>query len=481
MKKKGNYDILSFKYPPFQAGAKQREMERGSPQKIAFTWRGINLDSFDQAWELICQYCKSNITEVAYNTWFSRLKPVSLDFSKGTAIVEAPNEFHKQTLLRCYSDLLKEAFDNVFGGGITFQICVHEELKRQQKSEEADPFEQGDYELTFDTFVVGPSNRFAHAACQAVAAKPALLYNPLFIYGSSGLGKTHLLNAVAKEFKKNFPDRTVIYAKSEDFTNEIITAIAQGTTPAFREKYRKADLFLMDDIQFIAGKASTEEEFFHTFNTLYDAKKQIVLTADRPPKDISILSDRLKTRFEWGLLADVQPPEFETRVAIIARKAESLNLEIPETVCEYIANKLKSNIRQLEGTVKKLRAYHLLEGKPINIATAQAAISDIINDSQPTPVTVDKIIEEVARTYGGITPEDIRSQKRNANISKARQVSMYIVREITQMSMVEIGETFGGRDHSTVVYAVRQVEKDLKKDPHTKAMVDDIIKNIRDR
>ena len=478
MKKNGNYDILSLEYRPFAEG---RDRGECSPQKIAFTWRGINLDSFDQAWELICQYCKSNITEVAYNTWFSRLKPVSLDFSKGTAIVEAPNEFHKQTLLRCYSDLLKEAFDNVFGGGITFQICVHEELKRQQKPEEADPFEQGDYELTFDTFVVGPSNRFAHAACQAVAAKPALLYNPLFIYGSSGLGKTHLLNAVAKEFKKNFPDRHVIYAKSEDFTNEIITAIAQGTTPAFREKYRKADLFLMDDIQFIAGKASTEEEFFHTFNTLYDAKKQIVLTADRPPKDISILSDRLKTRFEWGLLADVQPPEFETRVAIIARKAESLNLEIPETVCEYIANKLKSNIRQLEGTVKKLRAYHLLEGKPINIATAQAAISDIINNSQPTPVTVDKIIEEVARTYGGITPEDIRSQKRNANISKARQVSMYIVREITQMSMVEIGETFGGRDHSTVVYAVRQVEKDLKKDPHTKAMVDDIIKNIRDR
>ena len=478
MKKNGNYDILSFEYRPFAEG---RDRGECSPQKIAFTWRGINLDSFDQAWELICQYCKSNITEVAYNTWFSRLKPVSLDFSKGTAIVEAPNEFHKQTLLRCYSDLLKEAFDNVFGGGITFQICVHEELKRQQKPEEADPFEQGDYELTFDTFVVGPSNRFAHAACQAVAAKPALLYNPLFIYGSSGLGKTHLLNAVAKEFKKNFPDRTVIYAKSEDFTNEIITAIAQGTTPAFREKYRKADLFLMDDIQFIAGKASTEEEFFHTFNTLYDAKKQIVLTADRPPKDISILSDRLKTRFEWGLLADVQPPEFETRVAIIARKAESLNLEIPETVCEYIANKLKSNIRQLEGAVKKLRAYHLLENKPINIATAQAAISDIINNSQPTPVTVDKIIEEVARTYGGITPEDIRSQKRNANISKARQVSMYIVREITQMSMVEIGQTFGGRDHSTVVYAVRQVEKDIKKDPHTKAMVDDIIKNIRDR
>ncbi len=485
MKKIGNYDILSAEYRPFERMPQKDEvweMKRDSPQKIAFTWRGINLDSFDQAWELICQFCKSNITEVAYNTWFSRLKPVSLDFDRATAIIEAPNEFHKQTLLRCYSDLLREAFENVFGGGISFQICVHEELKvQQQQQPQEDTMDQDDYELNFDTFVVGPSNRFAHAACQAVAAKPALLYNPLFIYGSSGLGKTHLLNAVAKEFKKNFPDRSVIYIKCEDFTNEIIEAISRGTTAAFREKYRRADLFLVDDIQFIAGKNSTQEEFFHTFNTLYEAKKQIVLTSDRPPRDIATLEDRLKTRFEWGLTADVQAPDFETRIAIIARKAESLHLDIPESVCEYIANKLKSNIRQLEGAVKKLRAYHLLENKPINIATAQAAISDIINNSQPTPVTVDKIIEEVARTYGGITPDDIRSQKRNANISKARQVSMYIVREITQMSMVEIGQTFGGRDHSTVVYAVRQVEKDLKKDPHTKAMVDDIIKNIRDR
>lgn len=350
MKMSGNYDILSLEYRPFAEGAEKREMPWDSPRETAFTWRGINLDSFDQAWELICQYCKSNITEVAYNTWFSRLKPVSLDFDRATAVIEAPNEFHKQTLLRCYSDLLKEAFDNVFGGGISFQICVHEELKQQQAA--PDPFEQDDYELTFDTFVVGPSNRFAHAACQAVAAKPALLYNPLFIYGSSGLGKTHLLNAVAKEFKKNFPDRSVIYAKSEDFTNEIIAAIARGTTPAFREKYRKADLFLMDDIQFIAGKNSVQEEFFHTFNTLYEAKKQIVLTSDRPPRDIATLEDRLKTRFEWGLTADVQAPDFETRIAIITRKAESLHLEIPETVCEYIANKLKSNIRQLEGAVK---------------------------------------------------------------------------------------------------------------------------------
>ena len=440
------------------------------------------MESFDQAWELICDYCRSRITDVAYKTWFDRLKPLSLDFEAGMAQIEAPNEFHKQTLLRCYSDLLSEAFQSVFGSQIAFAITVPEE----RKAAPAPSAESDGYDLTFDTFVVGPSNRFAHAACQAVASQPATLYNPLFIYGNSGLGKTHLLNAIANEFKKNYPDRSVVYAKSEAFTNEIIEAIARGTTPAFREKYRKADLFLMDDIQFIAGKISVQEEFFHTFNTLYEAKKQIVLTSDRPPKDISTLDDRLKTRFEWGLTADVQPPEFETRIAIIIRKAESVGLDIPETVCEYIANRLKNNIRQLEGAVKKLRAFHLLENKPINIATAQAAISDIINNNQPAPVTVDKIIEEVARTYsgnvpGGITPEDIRSQKRSANISTARQLSMYIAREITQMSMVEIGQTFGGRDHSTVVYAIRQAEKNIKKDPRTKALVDDIIKNIRSR
>ena len=482
MKSNGDYGIISTEYRPFQEEPHFNwdwEIQRVRPLKFTMCWRGIGLDSFDQAWELICQYCKTHISEVAYNTWLERLKPVSLDFERGVAIIEAPNKFHMSTVHSFYSKLLQDAFDNVFGGGVSFQICLPDEVP--QPAPQPVREEEEDYELNFDTFVVGPSNRFAHAACQAVAAKPALLYNPLFIYGSSGLGKTHLLNAVAKEFHKNFPDRTVIYVKSEEFTNEIIAAIAQGTTPAFREKYRKADLFLMDDIQFIAGKNSTQEEFFHTFNTLYEAKKQIVLTSDRPPKDIATLDDRLKTRFEWGLTADVQPPDFETRIAIISRKAESIGLDIPESVCEYIANRLKSNIRQLEGAVKKLRAYHLLENKPVNVATAQAAISDIINNSQPTPVTVDKIIEEVARTYGGITPEDIRSQTRNANISKARQVSMYIVREITQMSMVEIGQTFGGRDHSTVVYAVRQVEKDLKKDPHTKAMVDDIIKNIRDR
>lgn len=435
------------------------------------------MDSFDQAWEIICEYCKAQITDVAYKTWFSRLRPVSMDFDNGLAIIETPNEFHKQTLQRCYSDLLESALRNVFGDNIGFKLVVQEEDPPPAGKEAS---QDDGYELTFETFVVGPSNRFAHAACQAVASKPALLYNPLFIYGNSGLGKTHLLSAVSREFQNNFPDRSVVYVKSEDFTNEVIEAIARGTTAALRTKYRSADLLLVDDIQFIGGKTSTQEEFFHTFNTLYEAKKQIILTSDRPPKDIATLEDRLKTRFEWGLTADVQAPEFETRVAIIRRKAESFDFDIPENVCEYIANKLKNNIRQLEGAVKKLRAFHMLEGRPVNVATAQTAISDIINNSQPTPVTVDKIIEEVARTYQ-VTPEDIRSQKRNAAVSKARQVAMYVVREITQMSMVEIGQTFGGRDHSTVVYALRQMDEKLEKESHTKDTVNDIIKNIRDR
>lgn len=435
------------------------------------------MDSFNQAWEIICEYCKSQITDVAYKTWFSRLKPVSMDFENGVAIIEAPNDFHRQTLLRCYSDLLEQALKNVFGNNIGFSLIIQED--KPQPAEKNIPQDDG-YELTFETFVVGPSNRFAHAACQAVASKPAILYNPLFIYGNSGLGKTHLLSAISKEFTNNFPGQSVVYVKSEDFTNEVIEAIARGTTSSLRNKYRNADLFLVDDIQFIGGKVSTQEEFFHTFNTLYEAKKQIVLTSDRPPKDIATLEDRLKTRFEWGLTADVQEPEFETRVAIIRRKAESFDFDMPENVCEYIANKLKNNIRQLEGAVKKLRAFHLLENRPVNIATAQTAISDIINNSQPTPVTVDKIIEEVARTYQ-VSPEDIRSQKRNASVSKARQVSMYVVREITQMSMVEIGQTFGGRDHSTVVYAMHQMERRMEKESHTKDTVNDIIKNIRDR
>ena len=307
-----------------------------------------------------------------------------------------------------------------------------------------------------------------------------MLYNPLFIYGNSGLGKTHLLYAICNEISKNYPQMNIIYIKGDEFTNELIEAIRRGTTVEFHQRYRKADILLVDDIQFIAGKDSTQEEFFHTFNTLYEAKKQIVLTSDRPPKDIATLEERLLTRFEWGLTADVQPPDFETRIAIIKRKAELLEIDLPDNVAEYIANRLKNNIRQLEGAVKKMKAYYLLAGEALSVSTAQAAISDIINNHQPAPMTIEKIIEEVARTFG-TSPEDIRSPKRSANISSARQIAMYVVREITQLPMTSIGEAFGGRDHSTVVYAIQQVEKNIGRDPKTRDTVQDIIKNIRDR
>ena len=435
------------------------------------------MESFTEAWNLICDFCKNRITEVAFTTWISRIEPVTLDFNQGTAILKVPNDCPRQTLERCYPPLLTEALDEVFGPGLKVKFVVPEELG-QQKEERFQS--DTDYDYTFDTFIVGPSNKFAHAASIAVATKPATLYNPLFIYGNSGLGKTHLLYAICNEISFRHPQMNILYIKGDEFTNEMIEAIRHGTTQEFRQRYRKADILLVDDIQFIAGKESTQEEFFHTFNSLYESKRQIVLTSDRPAKDIATLEERLLTRFEWGLTADIQPPDFETRLAIIRRKAELLDITIPENVCEYIANRLKNNIRQLEGAVKKMKAYHLLNGQAPSIATAQAAISDIINNDQPTPFTVEKIIEEVARTFG-ITSDEIRSAKRSANISKARQMAMYVVREITQLPTEAIGSEFGGRDHSTVVYALQQMEKNIQKDSKIKATAEDIIKNIRDR
>lgn len=437
------------------------------------------MDSFLEAWNLICDYCKTRITDVAYKAWISRIKPIKLDFDAGDAILMVPNEFHRQTLTRCYTGLLSDAFNEIFGTGINICLTIPEEVDKQ-KSSDSNLAINSEYEFTFDTYIVGSSNKFAHAASLAVAANPAGAYNPLFIYGNSGLGKTHLLYAICNDIKKTHPQMKTLYIKGDDFTNELIEAIKKNTTGEFHNKYRKTDILLVDDIQFIAGKDSTQEEFFHTFNALYEAKKQIVLTSDRPPKEIQTLEDRLRTRFEWGLIADINPPDFETRIAIIKRKAELLDITLPDDVCEYIATKLKSNIRQLEGAVKKLKAYHLLAGEALTISATQNAIADILNNDQPTPVTVEKIIEEVANTFC-VTASDIRSSKRSSTISTARQIAMYVVREITQLSMVSIGEEFGGRDHSTVVYAIQQVERNIQKNPKTKGVVEDLIKNIRDR
>ncbi len=344
-------------------------------------------------------------------------------------------------------------------------------------------FLTGEYEYTFDNFIVGSKNEFAYTACKSVAMNPnsnVKPYNPLFIYGPSGLGKTHLLMAIKYEVKKQNPDMNIIYTNSETFTNDLVYALGKKTIKEFHQKYRHADFFLIDDIQFLSGKDRSQEEFFHTFNDLYQYGKQIVITSDRPPKDINIIEDRLKSRFEWGLLADISPPDLETRIAIIKRKAELLQIDIPDDIVNYIATKLKSNIRQLEGAVKKMKVYRLLTGSEPNLSVAQNVINEILNDNQPLPITVEKIIEEVGRTYN-VSPEDIRSNKRSGPISMARQVAIYIVREITQTSMKQIGQEFGNRDHTTIVYTLKKVQDLMKNNPHDKGIIEDLIKNIRDK
>lgn len=439
------------------------------------------MESFNEAWNVVCDYCKNNITDVAYKTWISRIEPIELNFEKGEATLLVPNEFHRQTLTRCYLPMLKDSFEAVFGSSININLTIPEEIKDSIQDEELLQSAHSDYEFTFETFIVGSSNKFAHAASLAVAANPAGAYNPLFIHGNSGLGKTHLLYAIGNDIKRSNPNKKIVYVKGDDFTNELIEAIQKAKTNEFRQKYRQTDVLLVDDVQFIGGKDSTQEEFFHTFNALYDFKKQIVLTSDRPPKEIKTLEDRLRTRFESGLIADVQPPDIETRIAIIRRKAELLDINISDEVCEYIASKLKSNIRQLEGVVKKLKAKNMLNGERPNITAAQESISDILSNETPPELTVEKIIDEVARTYG-VSSEEIRSNKnRRANLSSARHVAIYIVRELTNFSTTQIGKEFGNRHYSTIVYTIQQVESKMQKDSKMKETIEDIIKNIRDR
>lgn len=480
------------------------------------------MDTLKEVFDLAMLTCKDKISEVAYGLWLSDLKPISFDGNN--FVLSIKTEFKKNILEEKYMTLLTESFESVIGFSVNIQfVCETNHLTNatpinkpttyaqktpitQYSSQQSilstqttqiptytnpapdnysatnlavsdQPF-GGEYEYNFDTFIIGSSNKFAHAASWAVATNPAKSYNPLFIYGDSGLGKTHLVCAICEEIRKNNPTFNIIYVKGEEFTNELINAISRKNTQEFHDKYRAADLLAVDDIQFIGGKESTQEEFFHTFNTLYHAGKQIILTSDRPPKEIKTLEDRLRTRFEWGLLADIQAPDFETRMAIIKRKAELLHFIIPDDVCDYISNRLKTNIRQLEGVVKKLNAYNQLAGSAPTILLAQTAIKDILNDHQPLPMTVDRIVTEVARTYC-VTPEDIRGSKRAGNISIARQISMYIIREITPMSTTAIGEEFNNRDHSTVVYACQQVNKMIKQNTRVKEIIDDIIKNIK--
>ena len=435
------------------------------------------MDQLTSIWNQVLQELSQEISGVSFDTWIKPIRPVALT---ETAIrLSVPGNLNKNMIMTKFRSMLESCIE--LAAGRPYDLEVDCDTPEPEKAASSDPIRDQNTlnpKYSFETFVVGNNNNLAHAASLAVAEAPSQKYNPLFIYGGSGLGKTHLLTAIQTEIKRTHPDFVIMYVTCEQFTNELIAAIRAGSTEDFRMKYRVADLLLVDDIQFIAGKESTQEEFFHTFNSLHDAHKQIVIASDRPAKEIKSLEERLRTRFEWGLTADVQPPDFETRVAIVKRKAELLHLDLPEDVAEFIANHLKNNIRQLEGAVKKLNAYYMLEGIQPVISVAQNAIKDILNETQPVPVTIEKIIGEVSRTFN-VSPADIRGTKRNANVASARRVAIYILREVTGMSMEEIGREFSGRDHSTIVYSLKTMERDMKNDQHLRETVSDIIKNVK--
>ena len=440
------------------------------------------MNSVNDVFEFVKSYCEKQINKVVYNTWICCIEPVSINSEE--AVLEVPSVFVKGIIENKYKSLLKEAFAAVLGFEIEIKFVTKEDAPEEVKFDDSDNVPEGmiysgEYEYSFETFIVGNGNKLAHAAAQAVALNPSMAYNPLFIHGGSGLGKTHLLCAICHEIKKSRPNTNIIYIKGEDFTNEIVESIRKNRTPEFRKKYRGADILLVDDIQFISGKETTQDEFFHTFEALYNNNKQIILASDRPPKEIKTLEERLRTRFEWGLIVDIQPPDFETRLAILKRKADLMDLSIPDDVCYFICEKVKNNIRQIEGLVKKLKALELFSSnKKITIGIAQNALKDILSDNQPVTITVEKIINEVARTFD-VSPQDIRSNKRNGPISSARQAAMYIIREITDMPMSSIGAEFGGRNHSTVVYSNELYKKKIEEDQKIKEITEDIINNIK--
>ena len=443
-----------------------------------------------EKWDEILQIVKTehDLSDVSFNTW---LKPLTVyEVVDNVVTIIVPSEqVGLNYISKKYKLPLQVTISEVTGMencDINFilpeDVPKKEEVSPKAQSQDARCEEAHlNPKYTFDTFVVGSNNKFAQAAALAVAESPGDTYNPLFIYGGAGLGKTHLMHSIAHFIIDHDENSKVLYVTSEEFTNELIETIRNGNNSAmtkFREKYRNIDVFLVDDIQFIAGKDSTEEEFFHTFNALVDNGKQVVLTADRPPKEIKSLTDRLASRFVSGLLADIQTPEYDTRCAIIKRKAELLNFEIDDNVIQYIAGQIKSNIRQLEGITKKLHAMCVFGEQKPTIALAQTAIKDILTDVQPLHVTVDRIVDEVSRTTG-VSVDDIMSKKHTANVSDARKMCFYIIREVTDMSYKNIGSKFN-RDHSTVMYNIEKMEERIKTDSTLNSQVSDIISNIKD-
>lgn len=441
------------------------------------------MDSINEVLEAVKAYCKEKTSDATYAFYIKDIKAVSFENSN-TITLELRSEFVMKIVSDRYTALLKEAFKAILGFDVEILYVAAPPEDGEKADGSADQRDEkslpsGRYDFTFENFIKGPSNQFAFAAAQAVAANPSGAYNPLFIYGPSGLGKTHLLNAIQFEIKKNHPDFNIVYVDCEMFTNETISAIKTATMEQFRQKYRKADVLLIDDIQFLAGKESTQEEFFHTFNCLYEAGKQIVVTSDRPPKEMKRLNDRLCSRLEGGLLADVQPPDLETRTAIIRTKAAQFGMVLSEEVVQYIAENITSNVRQLEGVVKRLTAYRDILDDTITVDSVKRAIKDVIRTGTYIP-TPDVIIEESARSFQ-LSGADLRGQSRNKKTAMARQIAMYLMRNLTNLPLKEIGEEFGGRNHATVLSSIRKVEELLKSDPEISATVRDITSNINSK
>ena len=441
----------------------------------------MQIDSINDIWKAVCDNCIDNtyITEIAYGVWLADIVPIEI--KDGVFYASIYSDYKMGIVNSNFKEYIERSLMDVMGMDLKFRLYLSEEadgvLNAKQNKE--DSYES---HFTFDNYIVGSSNRFAHAAAMAVADNPANLYNPLVIYGNSGVGKTHLLFAIKNQIAKKFPDKKIEYTRGEDFTNNLITALQEGrigigSIDDFRNRFRSVDVLLMDDIHFIAGKESTMEEFYNTFDALIQQNKQIVVTCDRPPKDMTTLTERIRSRLENGVMADVTPPDFETRVGIIKSKANLLNLTLEDNIVMHIAEQIKVNTRQLEGVVKKLQAYVNLQNKTPTISVVQGFIRDIMNDTTPEPIKIDEIISEVSKTFD-VSEKDIISKRKTANVAFARQVAMYVARETTELSYKAIGDSFG-KDHTTVLYNVQKIETHLKNNPFDKELVESIIKNLK--
>lgn len=447
-----------------------------------------------EIWDKVLEIAQERISNTSYQTFIKDTQLYSLKNDEAIILVSLP--FNASWLNQRYSEIMQAIIYDVIGYEVKPHFISEDELASYNNvntQEVQEPQvqhssiddktwgkEQFNMHNTFDTFVIGPGNRFPHAASLAVAEAPAEAYNPLFIYGGVGLGKTHLMHAIGHHVLSNKPNAKVIYTSSEKFTNEFIKSIRDNETEAFREKYRKIDVLLIDDIQFIQNKEQTQEEFFHTFNELHQNNKQIVISSDRPPKEIAKLEDRLRSRFEWGLIVDITPPDYETRMAILQKKIEEENLDIPPEALNYIANQIQSNIRELEGALTRLLAYSKLQRKPITTELTAEALKDIIQSPKSKKITIQDI-QKVVGQYYSVRIEDFSAKKRTKSIAYPRQIAMYLSRELTDFSLPKIGEEFGGRDHTTVIHAHEKIANDIKSDPTFKQEVENLEKEIRNQ